>query len=109
MPDPDGLAAAFMSRDIEGLRGFEVKDADGHVLFFGRPRPEEPWAANPETRITAKQRLITLIRNLSLAGLSDTGHEGGEQAEHKLGLAGHRNELISLMYTCVGNRVRTRV
>jgi catechol 2,3-dioxygenase-like lactoylglutathione lyase family enzyme len=24
--------------DDEGLRGFEVKDADGYVLFFGRPR-----------------------------------------------------------------------
>ena len=48
VPDPDALAAEFSSRDIEffqplkddddGLRGFEVKDADGYVLFFGRPR-----------------------------------------------------------------------
>ncbi|HEY2710885.1 MAG TPA: VOC family protein [Chthoniobacterales bacterium] len=47
-PDPDTLAAEFLSRKIElseplkdtpdGLRGFEVKDADGYVLFFGRPR-----------------------------------------------------------------------
>jgi hypothetical protein len=22
----------------DGLRGFEVKDADGYMLFFGRPR-----------------------------------------------------------------------
>jgi hypothetical protein len=22
----------------DGLRGFDVKDADGYVLFFGRPR-----------------------------------------------------------------------
>jgi hypothetical protein len=22
----------------DGLRGFELKDADGYVLFFGRPR-----------------------------------------------------------------------
>lgn len=22
----------------DGLRGFEIKDADGYVLFFGRPR-----------------------------------------------------------------------
>ena len=46
--DPDALAAEFSSRQIElsrpladdddGLRGFEVKDADGYVLFFGRPR-----------------------------------------------------------------------
>jgi catechol 2,3-dioxygenase-like lactoylglutathione lyase family enzyme len=48
VPDPDALAAEFLSRQIElsqplkddddGLRGFEVKDADGYVLFFGRPR-----------------------------------------------------------------------
>jgi catechol 2,3-dioxygenase-like lactoylglutathione lyase family enzyme len=47
VPDPDGLAAEFASRDVifseplkntsEGLRGFEIKDADGYVLFFGRP------------------------------------------------------------------------
>jgi catechol 2,3-dioxygenase-like lactoylglutathione lyase family enzyme len=48
VPDPDALAAEFASRDVElsqpvkddddGLRGFEIKDADGYVLFFGRPR-----------------------------------------------------------------------
>ena len=48
VPDPDALAAEFAARDVEffqplkddddGLRGFEVKDADGYVLFFGRPR-----------------------------------------------------------------------
>ena len=41
-------AAEFASRNVElsepltdtddGLRGFEVADADGYVLFFGRPR-----------------------------------------------------------------------
>jgi catechol 2,3-dioxygenase-like lactoylglutathione lyase family enzyme len=46
--DPDALAAEFSSRHVEffrpleddedGLRGFEVRDADGYVLFFGRPR-----------------------------------------------------------------------
>ena len=46
--DPDALAAEFSSRQVEfseplkdtddGLRGFEIKDADGYVLFFGRPR-----------------------------------------------------------------------
>ena len=46
--DPDTLAAEFSSRNVEfsqplkddddGLRGFELKDADGYVLFFGRPR-----------------------------------------------------------------------
>lgn len=48
VPDPDALAAEFTSRHVElsrpladdddGLRGFELKDADGYVLFFGRPR-----------------------------------------------------------------------
>ncbi len=48
VPDPDALAAEFASRDVEffeplkdtddGLRGFEVKDADGYLLFFGRRR-----------------------------------------------------------------------
>ena len=46
VPDPDALAAEYASRHVEfteplkntddGLRGFEVKDADGYVLFFGR-------------------------------------------------------------------------
>jgi catechol 2,3-dioxygenase-like lactoylglutathione lyase family enzyme len=45
VPDPDALAAEFSSRNVEfflplsegddGLRGFEVKDADGYLLFFG--------------------------------------------------------------------------
>ncbi len=51
VPDPDALAAEFASRQVEffrtiedsengddGLRGFELKDADGYILFFGRPR-----------------------------------------------------------------------
>src|SRR6185369_8422023 len=47
VPDPDSLAAEFSSRGLEfskplkdthdGLRGFELHDADGYVLFFGRP------------------------------------------------------------------------
>lgn len=47
-PDPDALAEEFASRGVlfseplkdttDGLRGFELKDADGYVLFFGRPR-----------------------------------------------------------------------
>jgi len=46
VPDPDALAAEFASRNVEffvplqdthdGLRGFELKDADGYILFFGR-------------------------------------------------------------------------
>lgn len=48
VPEPDALAAEFASRDVDffvplqdthdGLRGFELKDADGYILFFGRPR-----------------------------------------------------------------------
>jgi catechol 2,3-dioxygenase-like lactoylglutathione lyase family enzyme len=50
VPDPDALAEEFASRGVEffktiadgeggddGLRGFEIKDADGYLLFFGRP------------------------------------------------------------------------
>lgn len=48
VPDPDALAEEFASRGVEfseplkdtddGLRGFEVMNADGYILFFGRPR-----------------------------------------------------------------------
>jgi catechol 2,3-dioxygenase-like lactoylglutathione lyase family enzyme len=51
VPDPDALAAEFSSRNVQffrsikdsengddGLRGFEIKDADGYILFFGRPQ-----------------------------------------------------------------------
>jgi catechol 2,3-dioxygenase-like lactoylglutathione lyase family enzyme len=47
VPDPDALAAEFSSRNVrfsaplkdthDGLRGFEIEDSDGYVLFFGRP------------------------------------------------------------------------
>jgi catechol 2,3-dioxygenase-like lactoylglutathione lyase family enzyme len=51
VPDPDALATEFASRNVEfllpmrdnsdnlsdNLRGFEVRDADGYVLYFGRP------------------------------------------------------------------------
>jgi hypothetical protein len=47
-PDPDALAAEFTERGVpcskplqdtsDGLRGVEVADPDGYVLFFGRPR-----------------------------------------------------------------------
>jgi catechol 2,3-dioxygenase-like lactoylglutathione lyase family enzyme len=46
--DPDALAAEFAERGVEfslatgdtseGLRGFEITDPDGYVLFFGRPK-----------------------------------------------------------------------
>ena len=48
VPDPDALAAEFVSRGVElyqpilddgddNLRGFAVQDVDGYVLYFGRP------------------------------------------------------------------------
>ena len=48
VPDPDALAAEFASRGVafsvplndsdDGLRGFVIKDIDGHGLFFGHVR-----------------------------------------------------------------------
>ncbi|HKA72063.1 MAG TPA: VOC family protein [Xanthobacteraceae bacterium] len=48
VPEPDALAEEFAGRGVvfskplkdthDGLRGFEVTDPDGYVLFFGRPR-----------------------------------------------------------------------
>ena len=45
--DPDALFEEFLSAGVvfskpihdnsDGLRGFELKDADGYMLFFGRP------------------------------------------------------------------------
>lgn len=47
VPDPEPLAAEFSSRNVkfftplgangdDGLRGFEIEDIDGYILFFGR-------------------------------------------------------------------------
>ena len=46
--DPDTLFEEYRSKGVsfhqplkddgDGLRGFEVADADGYVLFFGRPK-----------------------------------------------------------------------
>jgi catechol 2,3-dioxygenase-like lactoylglutathione lyase family enzyme len=46
--EPDTLFEEYRSRDVafrqpikddgDNLRGFEVMDADGYVLFFGRPK-----------------------------------------------------------------------
>lgn len=47
-PDPDALNAEFARQGAtfsvplqdthDGLRGFEIRDPDGYVLFFGRPQ-----------------------------------------------------------------------
>lgn len=52
--DPDSLFEEYRARgvrfwkplkdDADGLRGFEVTDADGYVLFFGRPVSDTPPA-----------------------------------------------------------------
>jgi catechol 2,3-dioxygenase-like lactoylglutathione lyase family enzyme len=48
--DPDAIASEFADRGVafslplmdthDTLRGFEIKDPDGYVLFFGCPRDE---------------------------------------------------------------------
>ena len=48
VPDPDALAAEFAAHGVilsqplkdtrDGLRGFEITDPDGYILFFGHPR-----------------------------------------------------------------------
>ena len=52
VPDPDVLAAEFAARGVtfseplqdthDGLRGFELEDPEGYVLFFGKPSPPTP-------------------------------------------------------------------
>jgi catechol 2,3-dioxygenase-like lactoylglutathione lyase family enzyme len=47
VPDPDALAAELAARGVtfseplkdthDGLRGFELEDVNGYVLFLGRP------------------------------------------------------------------------
>jgi len=47
VPDPDALAAEFASRDVQffkplhnntdNLRGFEIEDTNGYIIYFGRP------------------------------------------------------------------------
>jgi catechol 2,3-dioxygenase-like lactoylglutathione lyase family enzyme len=53
--DPDALYEEYHSRDVkfhkhlavdaDKLRGFQIEDADGYLLFFGRP--EESKESNP--------------------------------------------------------------
>jgi catechol 2,3-dioxygenase-like lactoylglutathione lyase family enzyme len=58
--DPDALAAELATRGApfrrtvhdrdDGLRGFEIADADGYVLFFGRPTDgDQKVPATPST------------------------------------------------------------
>jgi catechol 2,3-dioxygenase-like lactoylglutathione lyase family enzyme len=51
VPDPDALAAEYALRNVkfltpvhdnhDGLRGFELEDLNGYVLYFGRPNSPE--------------------------------------------------------------------
>ncbi len=59
-PDPDALAVEFSGRGAvfsevlqdthDGLRGFEICDPDGYVLFFGRPTLERTASFRGERR-----------------------------------------------------------
>ena len=50
--DPDTLFGEYQAKGVtlhqplkddgDGLRGFEVADADGYILFFGRPKADQP-------------------------------------------------------------------
>ena len=50
VPDPDALAAEFagngaafsvsLTETNDCLRGVEIRDPDGYVLFFGRPKTD---------------------------------------------------------------------
>ena len=61
VPDPDALATEFAGRGVtfhsplgktsEGLRGFEVRDPNGYVLFFGRP----DLVAGPDLRVISSR------------------------------------------------------
>lgn len=47
VPDPDALYEEFVARDVDfkmplcdnsdNLRGFEVRDINGYIIYFGRP------------------------------------------------------------------------
>ena len=63
VPDPDSLALKFAERFADkdaafsaplqdthdGLRGFEIRDPNGYVLFFGRPRNTASTSNDPVT------------------------------------------------------------
>jgi catechol 2,3-dioxygenase-like lactoylglutathione lyase family enzyme len=70
--DPDTLFEEYragglsfhqsLKDDWDGLRGFEVKDADGYVLFFGRPIPDKPSNA-PALKKMSPQLLVADIEH----------------------------------------------
>jgi catechol 2,3-dioxygenase-like lactoylglutathione lyase family enzyme len=68
--DPDSLFEEYHARgvrfwkplkdDADGLRGFEVTDADGYVLFFGRPVSDTP----PAVPRLKKMSPLLLVANI---------------------------------------------
>ncbi len=73
--DPASLFEEYSARSVEfrrplkddddGLRGFEVMDADGYVLFFGRPRPTTPTLTkmSPQLLVADIERAIEFYRD----------------------------------------------
>jgi catechol 2,3-dioxygenase-like lactoylglutathione lyase family enzyme len=71
--DPDSLfeeyragGVAFhqpLKDDNDGLRGFEVKDADGYNLFFGRPVAQSMPSAVPPLKKMSPQLLVANIED----------------------------------------------
>jgi catechol 2,3-dioxygenase-like lactoylglutathione lyase family enzyme len=74
--DPDALAAELAARGTrlllplsdteDGLRGFEVQDCDGHVLFFGCRREEARSlrAASTPAAYVASVQPVLMVRNV---------------------------------------------
>jgi catechol 2,3-dioxygenase-like lactoylglutathione lyase family enzyme len=66
--DPDALAVDFANRAAafsvplqdthDGLRGFEIYDPDGYVLFFGRPRSTPPATNDVVAETLSKPTLL---------------------------------------------------
>lgn len=57
VPDPDALSEELVSRgadfsaqlgnNSDNLRGFEIRDPNGHIIFFGRPNYMTSFPRNP--------------------------------------------------------------
>ena len=101
VPDPDALAAEFSSRSVafsktlkdeenrdDGLRGFEVQDADGYVLFFGRPR-ERQGGRDVLKRRGYSFGARTSARTLTILARSPGTRSAGRQAMLRLLVRAH--------------------
>ena len=97
--DPDALAAELVTRGApfrrelgnrdDGLRGFEIADADGYVLFFGRPveggptnrESPEPGAARV---VKARMRSSRLFALLALSACTPEPNAGLRSESYEL-------------------------